>query len=307
VDRSNAPSAEAGDATGARNEEGGYYGTDKDGKEIVVNAKPGEAMKDGAHGAAIDDPDKTVKLNATSSNEVTVNGQVENLPIGGYGGSHCEGDKTVGDQTVNTDQAKKSDGHDINLKEVQQLARQSTHYVAVENAVKEAGIKVNLLKVEGIGAGSVPFSNAKTGKVEEVSIKIGSSNTKNDAVIGLAWEMTNASNASKLSENDNAASEKGIGMKEYVMSKMKTDAEGAITALAVSSDLKIESSSAYGKFLDDNKENYQKYAAGDMTKEQLVNALVDWEGKNSPQTVNEYKADWGELHQKFSEKKKAEK
>jgi RHS repeat-associated protein len=56
---------------------------------------------------AINDKDKTVNLNATSSNEVTVNGTVYNLPIGGYGGSHCDGDKTVGDQTVNTDQAKK--------------------------------------------------------------------------------------------------------------------------------------------------------------------------------------------------------
>jgi hypothetical protein len=57
--------------------------------------------------AAINDKDKVVKLDATSSNEVTVNGQVYNLPLGGYGGSHKEGDKIVGDQTVNTDQAQK--------------------------------------------------------------------------------------------------------------------------------------------------------------------------------------------------------
>jgi RHS repeat-associated protein len=61
--------------------------------------------------AAINDKDKVVKLDATSSNEVTVNGQVYNLPIGGYGGSHKEGDKIVGDQTVNPDQAQKIEGN----------------------------------------------------------------------------------------------------------------------------------------------------------------------------------------------------
>jgi RHS repeat-associated protein len=58
--------------------------------------------------AAIDDKNKVVKLNATSSNEATVNGtkgEVGNLIVGAYQGSHCEGDKIVGDQSVNTDQA----------------------------------------------------------------------------------------------------------------------------------------------------------------------------------------------------------
>ncbi len=53
VDRSNAPSAEAGDAKGGLHEEGGYYGTDKNGKDIVVNAVPGKAEKENDPGAAI--------------------------------------------------------------------------------------------------------------------------------------------------------------------------------------------------------------------------------------------------------------
>jgi RHS repeat-associated protein len=61
---------------------------------------------------AINDKDKVVKLDATSSNEVTVNGQVYNLPIGGYGGSHKEGDKIVGEQTVNPEQAQKIEDND---------------------------------------------------------------------------------------------------------------------------------------------------------------------------------------------------
>ncbi len=47
VDRSNAPSAEAGDTKGGFHEEGGYYGKDKDGNDIVVNAKPGKAYVEG--------------------------------------------------------------------------------------------------------------------------------------------------------------------------------------------------------------------------------------------------------------------
>jgi RHS repeat-associated protein len=61
--------------------------------------------------AAINDKDKTVNLNATSANEVTIDGEVYNLPVGGYGGSHKEGDKIVGEQTVNTDQAAVIEGN----------------------------------------------------------------------------------------------------------------------------------------------------------------------------------------------------
>jgi RHS repeat-associated protein len=58
--------------------------------------------------SAINDKDKVVKLNATSSNETTINGTtgaVGNLIVGTYQGSHCEGDKIVGNQSVNPDQA----------------------------------------------------------------------------------------------------------------------------------------------------------------------------------------------------------
>ena len=54
--------------------------------------------------AAIVDPDKVVKLNATSSYTVGENGL---LVVGAYQGSHCEGDLTVGEQSVNMEQAKK--------------------------------------------------------------------------------------------------------------------------------------------------------------------------------------------------------
>jgi len=52
VDRSNAPSKEAGDTKGGLHEEGGYYGKDKDGNDIVVNSKPGKAYVPGSPGAA---------------------------------------------------------------------------------------------------------------------------------------------------------------------------------------------------------------------------------------------------------------
>jgi RHS repeat-associated protein len=61
--------------------------------------------------AAINDKDKVVKLDATSSNEVTVNKEVFNLTIGAYEGSHCEGDKTVGDQAENPCQAENIQGN----------------------------------------------------------------------------------------------------------------------------------------------------------------------------------------------------
>jgi RHS repeat-associated protein len=61
---------------------------------------------------AIDDQNKIVKLDATSSNAVSPNGNVGDLVVGAYLGSHCEGNKIVGNQAVNIDQAKKIETND---------------------------------------------------------------------------------------------------------------------------------------------------------------------------------------------------
>lgn len=63
-------------------------------KRLVKYPLPGKpkTKADKQLEAAINDKDKTVNLNATSANEVTINGEVYNLPIGGYAGSHKEGD-----------------------------------------------------------------------------------------------------------------------------------------------------------------------------------------------------------------------
>jgi hypothetical protein len=59
--------------------------------------------------SAINDPSRVVNLNATSSNEtplVGTSGEIGNLVVGAYQGSHQEGDKIIGNQTVNPDQTK---------------------------------------------------------------------------------------------------------------------------------------------------------------------------------------------------------
>jgi len=53
VDRSNSPSAAAGDATGGMHEEGGYYGTNKNGQEVAIDANPGAAYSPGASGLGV--------------------------------------------------------------------------------------------------------------------------------------------------------------------------------------------------------------------------------------------------------------
>ncbi|KPE49784.1 RHS repeat-associated core domain-containing protein, partial [Chryseobacterium indologenes] len=57
---------------------------------------------------AIKDPEKTVKLDATSSYKVGDDGLII---VGGYLGSHKEGDKIIGDLVINTDQASKIEGN----------------------------------------------------------------------------------------------------------------------------------------------------------------------------------------------------
>lgn len=54
---------------------------------------------------AINDQNKTVNLDATSSNETSMNGKTYMIVVGSYKGSRKEGEKIVGDQVVNMDQA----------------------------------------------------------------------------------------------------------------------------------------------------------------------------------------------------------
>lgn len=198
------------------------------------------------------------------------------------------------------------EGGDFNKKDIQKEARKSTTFTQVEKAVKASGLKpkINLEKGK-TGAVSTPYS--KDGKIVGVDINIGASNSKNDAVIGLAWEMTNALNSQKIADNVTAAMDKGIGRDEFVTNKMKLDAEGGITALAVSKEVPLDPGNEYSAFINDNKENYAKFAAGDMTKEQLVDVLVAWAVKNQGSTVTEYQADWFELNQKYLSKEEEKK
>ena len=53
VDKSNNPSEVAGDETGGMHEEGGYYGTNAKGDEIVIDAQPGDAFEPGDAGAGV--------------------------------------------------------------------------------------------------------------------------------------------------------------------------------------------------------------------------------------------------------------
>ncbi len=54
VERASKPNTEAGDSKGNMHEEGGYYGKNANGQEIVIDAKPGKAYVPGASGMAID-------------------------------------------------------------------------------------------------------------------------------------------------------------------------------------------------------------------------------------------------------------
>ena len=71
VDRSNEPSAEAGDTKGGLHEEGGYYGKDKDGQEIEVDAKPGKAFQKGDRGEGVN------PLNPADGDEAHKGDQIE--------------------------------------------------------------------------------------------------------------------------------------------------------------------------------------------------------------------------------------
>jgi RHS repeat-associated protein len=53
VDRSNNPSSEANDLKGGLHEEGGYYGKNASGQDVVIDAAPGSSYKKGESGAGV--------------------------------------------------------------------------------------------------------------------------------------------------------------------------------------------------------------------------------------------------------------
>jgi hypothetical protein len=54
VTASNSPSTAAGDTKGGLHEEGGYYGKNANGQEVVIDAKPGAASVPGTSGVGVD-------------------------------------------------------------------------------------------------------------------------------------------------------------------------------------------------------------------------------------------------------------
>jgi len=63
------------DTKGNVHEEGGYYGTDKNGNEVVVASKPGDGYTEGANGLGVDPLD----INSTDATELATRGNVPNL------------------------------------------------------------------------------------------------------------------------------------------------------------------------------------------------------------------------------------
>jgi hypothetical protein len=53
VERSNNPSTAANDPKGRLHEEGGMYGMDKNGNQVVANATPGHAYQNGQPGVGV--------------------------------------------------------------------------------------------------------------------------------------------------------------------------------------------------------------------------------------------------------------
>jgi hypothetical protein len=88
VDRSNSPNESVGDDKGGLHEEGGYYGKNANGNEVVIDSAPGEGYEKGEAGAGVN-PLKTADSYSSKSD------WRKQDKIGGTFHVHPIGDNTV--------------------------------------------------------------------------------------------------------------------------------------------------------------------------------------------------------------------
>src|SRR5665213_1099919 len=88
VDRSNNPSDEAdiADKKGGMHEEGGYYGTNKNGQEVVIDAKPGNAYEEGKSGIGVNPTARGDQYSDQTSwrDKDNIEGTFHVHPVGGF-------------------------------------------------------------------------------------------------------------------------------------------------------------------------------------------------------------------------------
>lgn len=96
VERSNNPSAQAGDTKGGLHEEGGKYGKDQYGSDVVLNAMPGDVYKTGQNSVGVNSSDADIRSGASDGRVAIENGITNaSMKVEGTFHVHPKGDNTV--------------------------------------------------------------------------------------------------------------------------------------------------------------------------------------------------------------------
>ena len=105
------------------------------------------------------------------------------------------------------------------------------------------------------------------------NINIDGSGNIDEKILGMTWEMTNSKNHSKL-ESMNKKAKEGTGdfsKKDYVMGKMKIEAEAFLNQAIVSSELGIKN-----PMTERFKSQIADMNNGTKSKEQVLNEIAKW-------------------------------
>jgi len=88
---------------------------------------------------------------------------------------------------------------------------------------------------------------------------------------GLAWEMTNATNAQKLIQIESKASKGEISKEEYVMGKIRIESEALVNQVLIATELGQQS-----PFADMFKEDIKSAQAGETERADLLDKITQY-------------------------------
>lgn len=85
---------------------------------------------------------------------------------------------------------------------------------------------------------------------------------------GMAWEMTNASNAQRLIQIESMASKGEISKEEYVMGKIRIESEALVNQVLIATELGLHS-----PLVDEYIEDIKSLQAGETERTDLLDKI----------------------------------
>jgi len=111
-------------------------------------------------------------------------------------------------------------------------------------------------------------------------INIDSRANSSEVILGMAWEMTNASNVQRLLQLENKASEGKISKEEYVMGKLEIESEALVNQIIIADELELQA-----PFANEFKDDIKSIQNGTMERQNLIDKITQYGYSNASTTL----------------------